>query len=100
MENQLELKFCNGEELIAFYMDVLKKECDTRNTTIEQYMIDYLIDNHGREFWHHVDELMMKQMIPDCDDNDANWDAYWDDEDLADEADRLLDEYEALQAKA
>lgn len=93
---ELELKFCNDEELIAFYMDVLQKECDARNTTIEQYMIDYLMDNHGREFWHHVDELMMAQMFPGCDDavmltgNEDDWD---------DDADMLLDEYESLQAK-
>ena len=94
---ELGFELCSKEELLAYYMEGLQRECDKRNLTIEEYMIDYLLTNHGREFWRHLDDLIFSQMVEDSgfdwdgDEIDDNWD------DDGWEADALLDEYEALQ---
>ena len=90
----LGFELCSDEELMEYYMGGLQKECDKRNMTIEEYMIDYLLTNHGHEFWMHLDDLIFKQGFEDsgADQEDDDRYDYW-----ADEADRLLDEYDAIQ---
>ena len=90
----LGFELCSDEELMEYYMGGLQKECDKRNMTIEEYMIDNLLTNHGHEFWRHLDDLIFKQDFEDSGADQENDDMYYE---LADEADMLLDEYDAIQ---
>lgn len=96
--NEMELIFCNEEELMAYYMGIIQQECERYSITIEEYLPDYLMSNHCREFLSHLDSLGFEQSWSDCADDYGADD--WDNEALADEADRLLDEYETLQSKS
>ena len=95
---ELELKLCSDEELVGFYSRILERACNEKGMTLEEYLLDYLFSNHRRAFLRHLEDMWVGPTCLDCGNDYGADDGY--DDDLADEADRLLDEYEVLQMKS
>ena len=42
------------------HLEAILDECNERNMTLEEYLTMYLLSKHGKEFWDHADNLMLK----------------------------------------
>ena len=42
------------------HLEAILDECRERNLTFGEYIVMYLLSEHGHEFWDHVDNLILK----------------------------------------